>query len=498
MRPGVSPSVSPIPRVAIVGGGFAGIAVALRLLRQSPGPLHVALIEPAATPGLGVAYSTALDQHLINGISKAISLFDDAPTHFTDWLERQAQSSDAGKGWRPPAGVAWGDSLPPRRLYGAYLQETWRTETARLRDGITLEHLPTRATGLQATPTGFALTLASGRLLFAEKVVLATGLMPRRAEHLPFDVSPAARASWRYVANQWTPGAWDGIARDQRIVYLGAGLSALDGLISSEHAGFRGEHVALSRHGHGVNARRAPEPWPDFLRIPDAGLTLRELVRQVHPHLRAIAAQGDDWQRIVPTLRLQVDTLWTRASVRERRRFVHRLRPLWDVSLHRSAPAALDWQTRVKAADRYRHEAGHIVGVDTARSGRLAVRWRPRGSNAVQTIEADRVVNCLGFEYDWRRSDDPLCRDVLARGIVSPDPLGFGLQATRDDCTLLNAHGQPQAGLHAVGHPLRGVFWESNAVAEHVPQATKVAQSLLAQLADDATRYGTDQQQAAA
>jgi len=247
-------TTSPVPRIAIVGGGFAGIAVASRLLRQSTVSLHIQLIDPAGTPGLGVAYSTALDHHLINGVSKAISLFDEEPTHFTDWLARQAQAG----GWAPPEGVPLADSLPPRRLYGLYVQETWSATLVQLRPGVSLEHVRARATGLQATGSGYALTLSNGQRLLADKVVLATGLMYRRADHLPFPVSEAVLQSPRYVADQWAPSAWDGVERDDRIVYLGSGLSALDGLISAEHAGFRGEHVSLSplgpgcQHGNGV------------------------------------------------------------------------------------------------------------------------------------------------------------------------------------------------------------------------------------------------------
>lgn len=473
---------SSIPRVAIVGGGFAGVAVALRLFRQTPFPLHVQVLDPAVTPGLGVAYGTELEHHLINGVSKAISLFEEEPRHFTDWLERQAQAG----GWVPPNDIDLADSLPPRRLYGTYVQDTWRATLAQLRPGVTLDHVRARVTGLESVASRYALTLSDGTRLLADKVVLATGLRPRHVDRLPFPVSRSAQASRRYVADQWAQGAWDGVGRDGRIVYLGSGLSALDGLISSEHAGFRGEHLAFSRKGLAVNERRAPEPWPDFLQIPESGLTLRQLMSQIRPQLRTISARGEDWQRIVPTIRQQVDTLWSCASVRERRRFVRTLRSLWDVSLHRSAPAALAWQARINAEGRYRHAAGRLLGIDTLIDGRLVVHWRQRGSDSVQSVEADRVVNCLGFEYDWTHSDDPLCRDVLARGLVLPDSLGFGLQATRTDCTLINAAGSPQRGLHAVGHPLRGVFWESNAVTEHMPQATKVAQSLIAQLTDAA------------
>ncbi|NYI00364.1 FAD/NAD(P)-binding protein [Cupriavidus plantarum] len=479
---------APAPRIAIVGGGFAGVAVALRLLRQSPVPVHIDLIDPAETPGLGVAYATTLPHHLINGISKMISLFDDEPGHFTDWLARQVSAGV----WAPPEGIALGDSLPPRQLYGAYLQETWALHTGALREGFALEHLRARATGLQRVGKSYVVTLGDGRRRHADKVVLATGLMPRRAADLPFAIDDAALRSPAYVHDQWAPGAFDGIEGGQRIVYLGAGLSALDGLISAEHAGFRGEHVAISRRGLAVNERRALEPWPDFFEIPEQGLTLRALLRQVHPQLRRLRAEGQDWQRIVPTLRLHVDTLWARALAAERRRFVRTSRSVWDVSLHRSAPVALAWQTRVKADGRYRHEAGQLLAVEALPDGRLAVRWRERGGAAVHTLEADRVVNCLGFEYDWRRSDDPLSRDVLARGLVQPDPLGFGLQASRDTCALLDANGYPQEGLHAVGHPLRGVFWESNAVTEHIPQVGKVARALIAQLASASQATGAE------
>lgn len=477
------PSSDTRPHVLIVGGGLAGTAVALRLLKDVEQPIRLSIVESRATLGLGTAYGTTHPEHLVNGLAKLFSLYDDEPDHLVRWLRAGA----AAGGWQPPAGVAIEDSMPPRQVYGAYILASLTAALSSAGPRVEFRHLRARAVDVVAQyDTGrprFRVVLDDGREELADELVLATGIFTKPLARQAFAVGAGVVASPRYVGDIWHPRAWDGAAQDAQIVYLGAGLSAVDSLIMAEKAGFGGQHLVLSRRGQGVRVREDVQPWPDFLRYQPEAVSLRALLAQIRVQRRAALAQGESWQRLVPAIRAHVPQLWSLASARERRRFLGRLRAYWEASLHRSAAAPLAWQDRVHAEGRHRHEAGRVQSITVQPDGRLAVTWQPRGDRPAQTVVADRVVNCLGFDFDWRHIDDPLVRQLVARGLAQPDPLGFGVQATRETHALRDATGQPQPGLYAVGHALRGLVWESNAIGEQVPQAGTVGRAILQRLA---------------
>ncbi len=494
------PSSANPPHVVIIGGGFAGAAVALRLLKDAKQPLRLTVIEGRAQIGLGVAYSTAHPEHLVNGPARVFSAYDDDPEHLVRWLGRHGEP----RGWRPSPGTAIADSLPPRQLYGAYVRETLFDAIEEAGGTVSFNHRRGRAVDVarQAdAPSGttrYRVSLASGDHEDADVVVLATGIHPRRLAWPGIDVDPAVGSSPRYVHDIWAAEAWKGVADDAQIVYLGGGLSALDSLIIAEKAGFRGTHTVITRRGLPVHAREDQSPWPDFLQYDPVRPVLRDVLAQIRRERRELARSGESWQRLVTAIRPHVPALWAAASDQDRRRFLTRLRSYWEASLHRTASEPLQWQTTVADEGRFRHQAGRVVSLALRDDGRLAVGWRPRATAAgvgdVQILIADRVVNCLGFEFDWQKIDDPLVRQLIARGLVTPDPLGFGIGASSSDHSVLDADGQPQAGLYAVGHPLRGVIWESNAISEHVPQAGAVGRAIVSRLGQ---RQAADELEAA-
>jgi uncharacterized NAD(P)/FAD-binding protein YdhS len=73
------------PGVAIIGGGFSGTLVAVRLLRAASGPLRVMLIERSGDWGPGAAYSTRDDAHVLNVPAARMSAFGSAPGDFCAW-----------------------------------------------------------------------------------------------------------------------------------------------------------------------------------------------------------------------------------------------------------------------------------------------------------------------------------------------------------------------------------------------------------------------------
>src|ERR1700736_252398 len=73
-------------QIVIVGGGLSGTALAIKLLRNATQPLAIRLVEPAAEPGRGLAYSTQEHAHLVNGPALLFTLYPDDPEHFSRWL----------------------------------------------------------------------------------------------------------------------------------------------------------------------------------------------------------------------------------------------------------------------------------------------------------------------------------------------------------------------------------------------------------------------------
>ncbi|MGA2343972.1 MAG: FAD/NAD(P)-binding protein [Steroidobacteraceae bacterium] len=91
--------------VVIVGGGFAGAALAVHLLRRASG-LSVTLIERGDSIGRGVAYDAKDPIFVLNVPASKMSLDRDRPDDFVEW---------AGAAATPHAFL-------PRALYGRYVE----------------------------------------------------------------------------------------------------------------------------------------------------------------------------------------------------------------------------------------------------------------------------------------------------------------------------------------------------------------------------------------
>lgn len=476
--------------LAIIGGGFAGTVTTIKLLRALSAsdralPLTVTILESRPEVGRGIAYSTDHPDHIVNGTAQLFGLYPEDPTHLPRWLARHA----AAHGWTPPAGVAEGayaDAFPPRHLYGSYLQDELRAAIADAGPHVRVQTRRARVIDLQAQSPGWRLHLQEGETLTARRVVLALGLFRKGEDALVGAPQQRAALGQRYIDDVWQPAAWEASAGDQDILIIGSSLTALDAAFSAERAGFRGRFHLLSRHGLLVQPRRAQPPWPGLLDGQRLPATLRELLRGVAAARRAIKASGADWQQLPPAIRPHLPALWSRASAPERSRFLRHLRPFWEISLHRAGPESSRKLALLQQQERLHQLAGRLLSLQ--RDGdKITVQWQPRAQTDIRTLQVDRVVNAAGYEFDWQRIADPLVTALLQRRLVRPHATGFGIDADAASGALFDADGGRHDGLFAVGHPLRGVSWESNAIGEQLAGATLTANALVAALLEQAS-----------
>ena len=429
-------------RTAVIGAGASGTLQALHLLRA--GAEQVTLIERARAPGRGVAYSTGRPEHLLNVPARRMSAYGDDPGHFTRWFAARAGGGD--------------EDFAPRMLYGDYLSGL----LAAAGDRIAI--VRGEAVGID----GEGVRLADGRPVAADAIILAPGNFTPAT---PPGIDPESLGAL-WIEDPWAGDLAEGLGARDIVLLVGTGLTAVDVALTLDATGYNGRIVALSRRGLAPRAHGLAEPLvtPPAEPLPSRCVALLR-------HVRA-RAQEIGWHHAVHELRPVTQPLWAGASRAERRRFLRHLRPWWDVHRHRVAPAVGARIAAMQAEARLAVAAGKLVSAAPAEGGAL-VRFRVRGSDAVEALRVARIVNCTGPELDIVRAGDPLLSALLGAGKIRPDPLAIGIDVD-GECRAIGVDGRPSERLSVIGPVTRGTFWESVAVPDIRGQAERVAARLTA------------------
>ena len=460
------------PAIVIVGGGLSGTALAIKLLRAARQNLAIRLADPSAQPGRGLAYSTQEPGHLVNGPALLFTLYPDQPDHFVDWLITQPEFAGQSR-------EAVAQAYVPRWRYGDYVNEELRLAQQHAAPGVTFEHVRARVEDLDVSGSGITLALDAGRVLLADRAVLALGVFQSRPR---FDASGKLAQAGRYVANVWDCSRLAALVDADELVLVGGSLTMIDAVVSLEKLGYRGSYKVLARHGLTPVERRNPAPDDELFGQVGPPRTLRRVVRELREKARAIIARGGDWQSLPGALRPYLADWWRNAALSDRQRFFRHVRPHWDVFLHRAPPVSAALVSALRASGRLSIEAAIVNDLAEAPAGRVSVRYRPRGSDQERTIVAHGVVNCTGPDYRWHAGcEQPLVRNLFSRGLVQAGPAGLGI-AVDPSLAAVAANGVASPHLSVLGAALRGTIVEPGTVAEIANQTSTLSTRLLARL----------------
>ena len=453
-------------RVAIIGGGFSGAAVAWHLARTArPECPSISVIDPRPVIGGGLAYSSAEPSHRVNVPAVRMSMAPDDPQHFARWLSRDGElERDPDAIWKN------GDVYPRRRVFGRYVAEQlapWLSAGA-------VRHVSSLATGAARDAGGRAWTVhtSSGPVAADIVVLAATHPLP----NIPAALTSLAEAPG-FIADPYASAALAGIGPDASVLIVGSGLTSADMVAELDRRGHHGRILALSRRG--LRSRGHPdirgEPFGDFASVP--ATTALQLLENIRATLAAARVANVNWQSVFDQLRLQGPVLWAALAPPERARLVRQLRVFWDVHRFRIAPQVAAVLDRRHAAGTFDNIAARLVA-SNHEDGGLAVSFQRRGRTQIETARFDAVINTTGPAHGQSLQLNPALRSLTEAGLIRADQYGLGIETSRDS-RAVGRDGRAAATLFVAGPLARGTFGELMGL----PEVARHAQAVAAEIA---------------
>jgi uncharacterized NAD(P)/FAD-binding protein YdhS len=441
-------------RIAIVGAGFSGSAVAAQLMkRRGRQACDVILIERTRRFGPGLAYGSVERTHLLNVRASNMSAFPDAPGDFEHWLQRRERGEVK-------------TTFATRMRYGAYVEDVL-DRAGRFSWGR-FKRVRADVVACRQTDGEWAVECADGKTVAADAVVLAMGNGA--------SVTPGIfKSSDVPVLDAWDPDAVSRVPRSADVLIVGAGLTMIDVALALARDPRMGVIYALSRRGlapRGHIANPAPVP-PANIPLPNG---LSDALHAFRREVRATVERGEPWQYAIDRLRARTPDLWRSLSLDQQRRFLRHLRPWWDVHRHRAAPQIAEQITALQTSGKLRVLAGEVVSAQVTRGG-IDIQHRQRGGLARHRLTVARVINCTGASLEVTNAQNPLIQQLLTDGLARVHATGLGLDVDAAG-QVLNKSGTADSTLLTLGPLTQGAYWECTAVPEIRVRAAQLAETL--------------------
>ncbi len=474
---------------------------AYHLLKQDKVACAITIVEPTLSnsgPGLGLAYSTTCDEHLLNVSAAGMSALADEPDHFLKY----ALSKDS---------AVKAEDFLPRMFFGGYVQELLNTAIAEAKvDFHTFTTVQQKAIDIDRDTDidtdieidnikPFNVLLNNDQSLEADIVVLALGNL---AGGQPAWLDKLAVTSAHYIHNPWNTEAIKAIDSNDSVLLVGTGLTAVDKIIELKARGHVGSITAVSRHG--LLPRKhldMPELHPPQFNWENNEFKLSAL--SALKLVRRQSAQAVNWQAGVDSFRSITQKWWGNLALSEKRNFMRHLQTYWDIHRHRMAPSIAAKIESYQKSRQLRVLSGGIKQMQEkldpaantdAKTERVSQADRIEQENAKtkvavtiqeryskpRTLFVNKVINCTGPQLKLKAIDSPLMANLHKRGLIAPDATGAGINCLSSG-KIIDSNGQTNNRLFAIGPLLKAVLLESVAVPELKGQAKELAKLICTQ-----------------
>jgi len=444
-------------RIVIVGGGLSGTLMALQLAGKSKDTEIIMLEKNPELLGRGVAYHYDFTHQPLNVVASGMSLFPDRLNHFVEWLQENSFRYNHLLPSVTP------NTFVPRKIFGDYIVEHLKKTHHEYAGSFQIRI--DEVLGISKKQNKLHVNLESGIALEADHVILALG------NFAPADLFPDNEAVTKapgYFANPWTDQVYSHLKGNEKILLVGTGLTAVDVVLGLRSRNFAGKVAMLSRRGklpmpHDLSAPAPVIADPGYLTPRDAFFWLKAEI-QKHKNI--------PWTSVMDGIRPLTQEIWKRWSWDEKKYFLKRLRPIWEVVRHRIPAQSSTVLAELVNEGRLTIDKARIDSAKLHADG-IEVTWTDQGGTHSEVFQ--KVVNCTGPESNYRKVKLPVLANLIDEGMLVNDPLGLGILCTPEG-RILGKGEKVIDGLWCIGPMRKAVLWETTAIRELRIQAKEVAE----------------------
>lgn len=453
----------PGSRVAIIGGGYTGAIVAKLLVERGVRDIdEVTILEPRDQLGCGLAYDAQNIDVRLNVAAHRMRAIPGSPTAFLDWLQT------SGTLTVDPDAVTREGIFARRRDFGRFMQ----AQLAPHLDSGAVRHIRDVARAVERQNDQWRISGADGTIVMADILILATGHPP--ASRPPVIGRLSASAVSR-IKDVLSADAFNEIGKSDPVLIVGSGLTAIDALCRLKALGHTGTVSLLSRTGlmPRPHAGGGFSPFGDF---SSTDLTsARKLLSKVRATIREAQAQGIPWQSVFDALRQHAQPLWQALPMRERQKFLRRLRRWYDVHRYRMPPQGAAILELGIDTGRVRLEKGDLMSITQDKQGLHTTVNTREGTTE---FRYSHILLATGPDFRDYAAHQRFLFGMQRDGFIFSDPLGLGL-ACDSGGRSITATGTPNSTLFVAGPPARPAFGELTGVPEIAAQASSLVDRII-------------------
>jgi len=456
-------------KICIIGGGFSGISSAIQLIKKTTN-IQITIIDDN-TISKGIAYNPYSNKQLLNVVTSKMSLFDDEPDDFLNWVISKDPYKNEDK-------EIISQSFLSRKLYGEYLTETWEEYlNIAINKNIEINIINDVAIDIDINDSSVEITTKNNEKIISDYCIMATGNdIPKN----PTINNNNFYSSKNYYRNPWDIKSVINIDNNLPILILGNGLTMVDTVLGLIEKGFKGDIYSISPNGFNILSHK--HIGLKYTKINEelkSNLSLYELVKIVNKHIKNVKKYGISAEPIIDSIRPHVQEIWQNLSITEKKLFMGRLRHLWGVARHRIPQHIQEKIQSLRLDNKLHIISGKLINMEDFYSY-VGVEYIDKKRNNFNKLKVSRVINCTGPNTIINNNpDDNLLKKCLSKGIIKQDELNLGICADTKTLRVKDKNNNTHKNIFVIGTLLRGELWETTAINELRKQSVIIVNNIV-------------------